>query len=362
VGKKEVLGSVLDQIKRQYGDGSIMWLGENANMNVETIPTGSLALDIALGVGGVPRGRIVEIFGPESSGKTTLALHLVAEAQRRGGVTAFVDAEHALDPKYAEAIGIDLDDVLISQPNSGEQALEITEKLVRSGALDVVVVDSVAALVPEAEIAGNMGDAQVGLQARLMSQAMRKLSGAISQTKTVVVFINQVRQNIGAAQWGPQTTTTGGLALKFYASLRMEIRRIGSVTEGNDKIGNETRVKVVKNKVAPPFREALFDIMYGHGIVRERDLVSAGEAAGLVKKKGAWFSYGDTQLGQGLTKSAEFLAENAETAQQLEAEIRAAAGLTAKPEAEAPAEADGAEASEEESEAKPKKKSRARAS
>lgn len=327
VGKKEVLSSVLDQIKRQYGEGSIMWLGDNSHMDVSVISTGSLALDVALGVGGIPRGRIIEIFGSEASGKTTLALHMVAQAQKQGGIAAFVDAEHALDPKYAKAIGIDLDEVLISQPNSGEQALEITEQLVRSGAIDILVIDSVAALVPESEIAGNMGDAQVGLQARLMSQAMRKLSGAISQTKSIVIFINQIRQKIGGSQWGPQTTTSGGLALKFYASLRLDIRRIGTISEGDDKVGNETLVKVVKNKVAPPFKEARFDIIYGKGIVRERDLVNAGVEAGEVKKKGAWFSYGETQLGQGLSKSAEFLEENPDIARELEAKIRSQAGL-----------------------------------
>lgn len=251
----------------------------------------------------------------------------MAEAQKMGGVTAFVDAEHALDPKYAESIGIDLDDILISQPNSGEQALEITEKLVRSGALDVIVVDSVAALVPEAEIAGNMGDAQVGLQARLMSQAMRKLSGAISQTKSVVIFINQVRQNITGMSWGPKTTTSGGLALKFYASVRLDVRRIGTISEGDDKVGNETLVKIAKNKVAPPFKEANFDIIFGKGIVRERDLIHAGVAAGEVKKKGAWFSYGDVQLGQGLSKSADHLVENPDMAKELEIKIRNHAGL-----------------------------------
>ena len=329
VGKKEILNSTLDQIRRQYGEGAIMWLGDNTHMDVSAIPTGSLALDIALGVGGIPRGRIVEIFGPEASGKTTLALHMVAQAQRLGGVAAFVDAEHALDPKYAKAIGINLSEVLISQPNSGEQALEITEKLVRSGALDIIVVDSVAALVPEAEIAGNMGDSQMGLQARLMSQAMRKLSGVISQTKSVVIFINQVRQKIGASQWGPQTTTTGGMALKFYASVRLDIRRIGTISEGDDKVGSETRVKVVKNKVAPPFKEANFDIIYGHGIVSERNLIHAAVLAGLVKKKGAWFAYGDVQLGQGASKSGDFLSENPEIARDLEQKVRTEAGLPA---------------------------------
>jgi recombination protein RecA len=327
VGKKDVLNSVLDQIKRQHGEGSIMWLGDNDQMDVSTIPTGSLSLDVALGVGGVPRGRIVEVFGPEASGKTTLALHMVAAAQKAGGVAAFIDAEHALDPTYAQAIGLDLDEVLISQPNSGEQALEITEKLVRSGALDIIVVDSVAALVPESEIAGNMGDAQVGLQARLMSQAMRKLSGAISQTNSILVFINQIRQTIGGSQWGPKTTTTGGLALKFYASVRLDVRRIGTIAEGDDKVGNETLVKVAKNKVAPPFKEAHFDIIFGKGIVYERDLIHAGVLSGDVKKKGAWFSYGDLQLGQGVTKSSEYLTENPEIAREIEIKVRNSAGL-----------------------------------
>ncbi|MCR4404464.1 MAG: recombinase RecA [Candidatus Acetothermia bacterium] len=327
MGKEEVLGSILEQIRKRYGEGSIMWLGEQGKLDVETIPTGSLALDIALGVGGIPRGRIVEVFGPEAGGKTTLALHMIAEAQKLGGTAAFIDAEHALDPSYCRAIGVDLDHLLLSQPNSGEQALEITEQLVRSGAVDIIVIDSVAALVPEAEISGAMGEAQVGLQARLMSQAMRKLAGAISQSRTTVVFINQIRSVIGATQWGPQTTTTGGLALKFYTSVRLDIRRIGTLSEGEEKIGNETLVKVVKNKVAPPFKEAHFDIIYGKGIVRERDLIHTGEKFGVVKKSGAWFSFNETQLGQGLTKAAEFLAQNPDLANELEREIRRKAGL-----------------------------------
>ncbi len=332
MGKAEVLQGVLDQIRKRYGEGSIMWLGESGRLDVETMPTGSLGLDIALGIGGVPRGRMVEIFGPESSGKTTLALHLIAEAQKRGGTAAFVDAEHALDPNYARAIGIDLDQLLLSQPNSGEQALEITEQLVRSGAVDMVVIDSVAALVPEAEIAGAMGDAQVGLQARLMSQAMRKLTSAVGTSKTTVVFINQIRSMINSGPWGPSTTTTGGLALKFYASLRLEIRRIGSVEDGagNDKlkIGNETIIKVVKNKLAPPFREAKVDIIYGKGIVRSRELVHLGEELGIIKKSGAWYSFDGTQLGQGLANTAAFLEEKPDIAAQIERAIREKTGLT----------------------------------
>ncbi len=327
MGKQEVLNSVLDGLRKKYGEGAIMWLGEQANLQVETIPTGSLALDVALGIGGVPRGRIVEIFGPESSGKTTLALHLIAEAQKRGGVTAFIDAEHALDPSYARAIGVDLDKILLSQPNSGEQALEIMETLVRSGAVDVIVVDSVAALVPEAEIAGAMGDAQVGLQARLMSQAMRKLAAAISQSKTTIVFINQIRQTISGTGWGPTTTTTGGLALKFYSSVRMEIKRLGSIEEGDNRVGSETVVKVVKNKIAPPFKEARFDIIYGKGISYARELIKLGEQLGLVKKSGSWFNFGETQLGQGISNAAAFLEKNTEMAQKLESAIREKVGL-----------------------------------
>jgi recombination protein RecA len=342
MGKREVLNSVLDQIKKKYGEGSIMWLGEGSRLDVETIPTGSLALDIALGIGGVPRGRVVEVFGPEASGKTTVALHMIAEAQKRGGTAAFVDAEHALDPTYACAIGVDLERLLLSQPSSGEEALEITESLVRSGAIDIIVVDSVAALVPEAEIAGAMGDQQVGLQARLMSQAMRKLTAAISQSKTTVVFINQIRSTISATAWGPTTTTTGGLALKFYTSLRLEIKRIGSIEDSGEKIGNETLVRVVKNKLAPPFKEARFDIIYGKGIARERELLKLGEQQGLVRKSGAWFAYGDRQLGQGATHSAAALAENPELTARLEAEIRERAGLN-RPESPATVEPESTE-------------------
>jgi recombination protein RecA len=327
MGKQEVLQSVLEGLRKKYGEGAIMWLGEQAQLQVETIPTGSLALDIALGIGGVPRGRIVEIFGPESSGKTTLALHLIAQAQKRGGVAAFIDAEHALDPNYAKAIGVNLDALLLSQPNSGEQALEIMDALVRSGAVDIIVVDSVAALVPEAEIAGAMGDAQVGLQARLMSQAMRKLASSISQSKTTVVFVNQIRQTISGTGWGPTTTTTGGLALKFYASVRLEIKRLGSIEEGDNRVGSETVVKVVKNKLAPPFKEAKFDIIYGKGISYERELIKTGEQLGLVKKSGSWFNFGEVRLGQGMSNAAVFLETNKEIAQQLENAIRERAGL-----------------------------------
>jgi len=344
MGKREVLHSVLDQIKKRYGEGSIMWLGQSPHLRVETIPTGSLGLDIALGIGGMPRGRIAEIFGPEASGKTTLGLHLIAEVQKQGGIAAFIDAEHALDPQYAKAIGVDLDQLLLSQPNSGEQALEITEHLVRSGAVDLIVIDSVAALVPEAEIAGAMGDAQVGLQARLMSQAMRKLSGAIHQSNCLVVFINQIRSLIQTGPWGPSTTTTGGLALKFYTSVRLEVKRLSAIEDGGKKVGNETLVRVVKNKLAPPFKEARFDILYGVGIARERELLKLGEQLGVVKKSGAWYSYGKTQLGQGIANAASYLAENPEVAQRIEHEIRKQAGLL--PEEER-AEADEPEPAEE---------------
>lgn len=327
MGKREVLESVLAQIKKKHGEGAIMWLGEQPHLEIETIPTGSLSLDIALGIGGVPRGRIVEIFGPEASGKTTLALHIIAEAQKLGGTVAFVDAEHALDPNYARAIGVDLDKILLSQPNSGEQALEITDHLVRSGAIDAIVIDSVAALVPEAELEGAIGDAQVGLQARLMSQAMRKLASSIAQSKTTVVFINQIRQMISGAMWGPTTTTTGGLALKFYTSVRMEIKKIGSIEEGDEKIGSETLVRVVKNKLAPPFKEARFDIIYGKGISRSRELIKLGEQLGIVKKSGSWFSWGTIQLGQGLSNSAAYLDDHKDVAEQLEQAIRQKVGL-----------------------------------
>lgn len=327
MGKKEVLDSVLKQIQKAYGEGAILWLGEKAAEKVEFIPSGSLALDIALGVGGVPRGRMVEIFGPEASGKTTLALHMVAEAQRLGGIAAFIDAEHALDPGYCRAIGVDLDHLLLSQPSSGEQALEIMEHLVRSGAVDVIVVDSVAALVPEAELQGQMGETQVGLQARLMSQAMRKLAAAIAQSKTVAVFVNQIRATIQPGPWGPGTTTTGGRALKFYASVRLNIWAEGKIAESDERVGMKAHVRVVKNKVAAPYREASFDIIYGRGIVRERDILSTGAELGIISRSGSWYSYGDTRLGQGMAQAAQFLQDNPDLAEKIVSEIRVKAGI-----------------------------------
>ncbi|MGC9530521.1 MAG: recombinase RecA [Candidatus Bipolaricaulaceae bacterium] len=328
MGKREVLDGVLKQIKKAYGEGAIMWLGdEKVATGVQVIPTGALSLDVALGVGGVPRGRMVEIFGPEASGKTTLALHIIAEAQRLGGTAAFVDAEHALDPTYTRAIGVDLDHLLLSQPNSGEQALEITEQLVRSGAMDVIVIDSVAALVPEAELQGQMGDAQVGLQARLMSQAMRKLAAAIAQSRTIAVFVNQIRSTIQAGPWGPGTTTSGGRALKFYTSVRMQIWSEGKIEEGGERVGTRAHVRVVKNKVAPPFREARFDVIYGKGIARTRDLIHTGEEYGLISRSGSWYSYGEDRLGQGVTQAAQALEQDGELAERLAQEIRQKAGL-----------------------------------
>jgi len=328
MGKREVLESTIKQIKKAYGEGSIMWLGDGAQiLQIAAVPSGSLALDIALGVGGIPKGRIIEVFGMESSGKTTLALHMIAEVQREGGTAAFIDAEHALDPTYSRALGVDLDHMLISQPNSGEQALEITEQLTRSGAIDIVVIDSVAALVPTAEIEGQMGDSQVGLQARLMSQAMRKLSGAISQSKTIVVFTNQMRSRISTSRFGPSTTTSGGWALKFYASLRLQMWASGRIEEGTERVGTHVNVRVVKNKVAPPFKEATFDVIYGKGIVRSRDLINTGEALGLVSRSGSWYSFGDERLGQGIGNSAQALEEDPKLADQLEAAIREKVGL-----------------------------------
>ncbi len=328
MGKREVLEGVLKQIQKSYGEGAIMWLGEKPDTSgVDVIPTGSLALDIALGVGGVPRGRMVEIFGPEASGKTTLALHIVAEAQKLGGTAAFIDAEHALDPNYTRAIGVDLDHLLLSQPSSGEQALEIMEQLVRSGAVDIITVDSVAALVPEAELQGQMGDAQVGLQARLMSQAMRKLAAAISQSKTVAIFVNQIRSTIQSGPWGPGTTTSGGRALKFYASVRMNIWAEGKIAEGDDRVGMKAHVRVVKNKVAAPFREASFDVIYGQGIVRERDAINCGVELGVITRSGSWYSYGDTRLGQGLAQAAQFLRDNPDLTDRIVREVREKAGL-----------------------------------
>lgn len=299
VDKNKALDNAIKQITKDFGEGSIMKLGENSSMNIEVIPTGSINLDVALGLGGVPRGRVVEVYGAESSGKTTLALHIIAEAQKMGGVVAFIDAEHALDPVYAKALGVDIDEMLISQPDFGEQALEIADTLVRSGAIDVIVVDSVAALVPKAEIDGEMSDQQMGLQARLMSKALRKLTGTLNKSKTTLIFINQIRDKIGGFGFGPQTTTTGGKALKFYASVRLEIKKVGTVKQGDEIIGSEVLVKVTKNKIAPPFKEAKFQIMYGKGISRVGEVLDAALEANIVSKSGAWFSYGDIRLGQG---------------------------------------------------------------
>lgn len=328
--KTKALDAALLQIERAFGKGSIMKLGADASgmPAVEAISTGSLGLDIALGIGGVPRGRIVEVYGPESSGKTTLALQIVAEAQKTGGTCAFVDAEHALDPVYAKKLGVNIDELLISQPDAGEQALEIADTLVRSGALDVLVVDSVAALVPRAELEGDMGDSHVGLQARLMSQALRKLTGSISKSRTVVIFINQIRSKIGV-MFGSPETTTGGNALKFYASVRLDIRRIGQVKDRDEVVGNQTRIKVVKNKMAPPFRQVEFDIMYGEGISKMGEILDLGVNAGLVEKSGAWFSAEGSRIGQGRENAKQFLRENTDLAETLEAKIRANAGLVA---------------------------------
>ncbi len=324
--KNKALEAALGQIERNFGKGSIMRLGENAIQEVETIPTGSLGLDIALGVGGLPRGRVVEIFGPESSGKTTLALHVIAEAQKKGGICGFVDAEHALDPAYAAKLGVDVDGMLISQPDSGEQALEITDTLVRSGAIDVLVVDSVAALTPRAELEGEMGDSLPGLQARLLSQAMRKLTGSISKSKTMVIFINQIRMKIGV-MFGSPETTTGGNALKFYSSVRLDIRRIGTIKDRDEAVGNQTRVKVVKNKLAPPFRQVEFDIMYGEGVSKTGELLDLGVKAGIVEKSGSWFSYDSQRLGQGRENSRQFLKDNPAMADEIEQGVRESAGL-----------------------------------
>ncbi|MFY0310840.1 recombinase RecA [Leisingera sp. D0M16] len=325
--KQKALDSALAQIERQFGKGSIMKLGDgNAMQEIEASSTGSLGLDIALGIGGLPMGRIIEIYGPESSGKTTLTLHCIAEQQKKGGVCAFVDAEHALDPQYAAKLGVDLDELLISQPDTGEQALEITDTLVRSGAVNMVIVDSVAALTPKSELEGDMGDSSVGVQARLMSQAMRKLTGSISRSKCMVIFINQIRMKIGV-MFGSPETTTGGNALKFYSSVRLDIRRIGSIKDRDEVVGNSTRVKVVKNKVAPPFKQVEFDIMYGEGISKMGELLDLGVAAGVVNKSGAWFSYGDERIGQGRENAKVFLRENPSIAYDIEDKIRAAHGL-----------------------------------
>jgi len=326
--KMKALDLALGQIDRQFGKGSVMRLGEKANIAIDVIPTGSLSLDVALGVGGVPRGRVVEIYGPESSGKTTLSLHIIAEAQMRGGIAAFIDAEHAMDAAYAKALGVNTDDLLVSQPDTGEQALEITETLVRSGALDVVVIDSVAALVPRAEIEGEMGDAQMGLQARLMSQALRKLTGAISKSNTSVVFINQIREKIGVMFGNPETTT-GGRALKFYSSVRLEIRKVQPIKEGADIIGSRTKVKVVKNKVAPPFKETEFDIIYGTGISKTGELIDIGADRGVLDKSGTWYSFGSDRIGQGRENVKKFLSlpENRDIYDKIEAAVKEKLGL-----------------------------------
>ena len=328
--RNKALDAALGQIERAYGKGSIMKLGENARpVDTEVISTGSLGLDIALGVGGLPRGRIVEIYGPESSGKTTLALHAVAEAQRTGGTCAFIDAEHALDPVYAGKLGVDVGELLISQPDAGEQALEIADTLVRSGAIDVIVIDSVAALVPRAELEGEMGDTHVGLQARLMSQALRKLTGSIARSRCLIVFINQIRMKIGV-MFGSPETTTGGNALKFYASVRLDIRRIGAIKDRDEVVGNQTRVKVVKNKLAPPFKAVEFDIMYGEGISKTGELIDLGVKANIVEKSGSWFSHGDQRIGQGRENTKQFLADNPEIADDIERAVRESAGLLAE--------------------------------
>ena len=326
--KTKALENAMRQIEKDFGKGSIMKLGEaSAKMNIEVIPTGALSLDIALGVGGIPRGRVIEIYGPESSGKTTVALHMIAETQKIGGYAAFIDAEHALDPEYARKLGVDVDNLLISQPDNGEQALEIADALVRSGAIDIIVIDSVAALVPRAEIEGEMGDSHVGLQARLMSQALRKLTGIISKSKCATVFINQIREKVGVMFGNPETTT-GGRALKFYSTVRMDVRRIETLKNGNDMIGNRTRVKIVKNKIAPPFKQAEFDIMYGEGISHEGCIVDLGAEFDIINKSGAWYSYGEVRLGQGKEKVKDFLKENPEMAAEIEAKTVSYTHLT----------------------------------
>ena len=331
--KKQAIESTIAYVDREFGKGSLMRMGDRAITRIDVIPTGSLALDAALGVGGIPRGRVTEIYGPESSGKTTLTLHIIAEAQETGGYVAFIDAEHALDPAYAQNVGVDINNLLISQPDTGEQALEITEALVRSRAIDVVVIDSVAALVPKAELDGEMGDSHVGLQARLMSQALRKLTGSVSKSHTSVIFINQIREKIGVMYGSPETTP-GGRALKFYTSIRLDIRRIGALKEGDVIIGNRTRVKVVKNKVAPPFKQAEFDIMYGTGISYEGDLLDIGLQADVVQKSGSWYSYGDTRMGQGRENSKQFLKDNAKLRDAMAKQVKAFLGLDWADEAE----------------------------
>ena len=343
--KLKALDAALSQIEKQYGKGAVMKLGDpTAQMNVETIPTGSLSLDIALGLGGIPKGRIIEIYGPESSGKTTVTLHMIAEVQKRGGIAGFIDAEHALDPVYAKNIGVDIDNLYISQPDNGEQALEITETMVRSGAIDIIVVDSVAALVPKAEIDGDMGDSHVGLQARLMSQALRKLTAVISKSNCTVIFINQLREKVGVMFGNPETTT-GGRALKFYSSVRLDVRRIEALKQGGEVIGNRTRVKVVKNKIAPPFKEAEFDIMFGKGISVEGDILDLAVSIGLVQKSGAWFAYNNAKIGQGRENAKQYLRDNPAVMAEIEKKVREHYGLTGDvvvPESAAPAKADGA--------------------
>ncbi|OPA77667.1 recombinase RecA [Paenibacillus selenitireducens] len=325
--RRAALEMALRNIEKQFGKGSIMKLGESTHMQVEVVPSGSLALDIALGIGGFPRGRVIEVYGPESSGKTTVALHAIAEVQKTGGTAAFIDAEHALDPLYASKLGVNIDELLLSQPDTGEQALEIAEALVRSGAVDIIVIDSVAALVPKAEIEGDMGDSHVGLQARLMSQALRKLSGAISKSKTIAIFINQLREKVGVMFGNPETTP-GGRALKFYSTVRLDVRRVETIKQGNDMVGNRTRIKVVKNKVAPPFKQADIDIMYGEGISREGSIIDIGTEMDIVNKSGAWYSYENERLGQGRENSKQYLKENAEIANVIENKIREASQLS----------------------------------
>ncbi|SDU76095.1 recombinase RecA [Jiangella alkaliphila] len=336
--RDKALETALAQIERSFGKGSVMRLGDEARVPIEVIPTGAISLDVALGIGGLPRGRVVEIYGPESSGKTTVALHAVANAQRAGGVAGFIDAEHALDPDYAKALGVDTDSLLVSQPDTGEQALEIADTLIRSGALDIIVVDSVAALVPRAEIEGEMGDSHVGLQARLMSQALRKIAGALSQSKTTAIFINQLREKIGVFFGSPETTT-GGKALKFYASVRLDVRRIETLKDGTDAVGNRTRVKVVKNKVAPPFKQAEFDIIYGEGISREGGLIDLGVEQSIVRKSGAWYTYEGDQLGQGKENARNFLKDNPDLADEIEKKIKEKLGVGPKVDATVAAEA-----------------------
>ena len=333
--RDKALATVMGQIEKQHGKGAVMRLGDDVRPPIEVIPTGSIALDVALGIGGLPRGRVVEIYGPESSGKTTVALHAVANAQRAGGIAAFIDAEHALDPEYAKCLGVDIDNLLVSQPDTGEQALEIADMLIRSGAIDVIVIDSVAALVPRAEIEGEMGDSHVGLQARLMSQALRKITGALNSTGTTAIFINQLREKIGV-MFGSPETTTGGNALKFYASVRLDVRRIETLKDGSEAVGNRTRVKVVKNKVSPPFKQAEFDIIYGHGISREGGLIDMGVDQGFVRKAGAWYTYDGDQLGQGKENARQFLVDNPDLANELEKRIKEKLGVG--PRMDAPAD------------------------